>query len=395
VTWACLQLGSREHYEVASALHGAGSLEMLVTDSWLGKHLAETIRPWAPSLANRRRDDIPDRLVRHRTIGSVWYSFRLRLSGVALWDALTRRNDWFGEWAAKQVSRSSAQCVFSYAYTARAPFRVAERRSAMRIHGQIDPGPRHFDIVAEMAAKYPNLCLGQQFPPDEYWRSWREEIQLASKIIVNSSWSSMLLCEAGVPAKKLVEIPLVYEPRSSVAYGAGGMVRKPNKRLQALFLGGVLLAKGVGQLFDAMRKLKSDLVDFTFAGPIGVRVPDDIRAMPQVRFLGPVDRATAERLYSESDVFLFPTLSDGFGLTQLEALGYGCPVISSMNCARVVDHRVNGLLLEDVTPELIAESLLELMSNRDLLAQLKSNAVVPDRFHPRHLAPALLALERN
>jgi glycosyltransferase involved in cell wall biosynthesis len=33
---------------------------------------------------------------------------------------------------------------------------------------------------------------------------------------------------------------------------------------------------------------------------------------------------------------ILPTLSDGFALTQLEALAYGCPVIASQFCGEVV-----------------------------------------------------------
>jgi glycosyltransferase involved in cell wall biosynthesis len=114
-----------------------------------------------------------------------------------------------------------------------------------------------------------------------------------------------------------------------------------------------------------------------------------------VRFLGPVDKATAQRLYRDSDVFLFPTLSDGFGLTQLEALGAGLPVIASRNCGRVVEDRVSGLVLPEVTPKAIADAIMELVRDRDLLATLKANARVPDKCHPRYLAPALLALEEK
>jgi glycosyltransferase involved in cell wall biosynthesis len=139
--------------------------------------------------------------------------------------------------------------------------------------------------------------------------------------------------------------------------------------------------------------LKNEPMDFTFAGPIGVKIPDESLGMSNVRFLGSVDKATTERLYRESDVFLFPTLSDGFGLTQLEALGHGLPVIASRNCAQVVEDRDNGLVLPEVSPETIAQAIMELIRDRDLLAKLKANARVPDKCHPRHLAPALLALE--
>jgi len=162
-----------------------------------------------------------------------------------------------------------------------------------------------------------------------------------------------------------------------------------------LFLGSVILRKGVGQLFDAIRMLKNEPVDFTFAGPIGVKVPDEISGMSNVRFLGSVDKATTERLYREVDVFLIPTLSDGFGLTQLEALGHGLPVIASTHCGQVVEDRVSGLVLSEVSPEAIADAIMQLVRDWDLLARLKANARVPDKCHTKHLAPALLALAKE
>jgi glycosyltransferase involved in cell wall biosynthesis len=154
----------------------------------------------------------------------------------------------------------------------------------------------------------------------------------------------------------------------------------------------VILRKGVGQLFDAIKMLKNEPVDFTFAGPIGVRIPKEISRLQNVRFLGPVDKATAERLYRESDVFLFPTLSDGFGLTQLEALAHGLPVIASMHCGQVVENRVNGLVLSEVTAEALAACLVDLARDRGSLAAMKNASRLPSCCQPAKLETALLSL---
>lgn len=216
---------------------------------------------------------------------------------------------------------------------------------------------------------------------------------MAVRIVVNSPWSSKLLLEAGVPDSKLVEIPLVYQPGSLHRFSTPlSTTNTQPSRLRFLFLGSVILRKGVGQLFDAIKICVDQPVDFTFAGPIGVQIPTVISSFHNVRFLGPVSRQRAEGLYREADVFPFPTISDCFGLTQLEALGHGLPVIASTNCASVIEDRVNGLVLKEVTPEAIAEAIMELVDDPYLLAKLQANACLPDRFHPRHLAPALLAL---
>jgi glycosyltransferase involved in cell wall biosynthesis len=334
-------------------------------------------------------------MVKHRALGRLAIDASMRLKRLGPWMAILSRNEWFQKWAADEVALSDAPIVFSYSYTARLPFAAAKKRRAKCILGQIDPGPREVEVVREKSAAYRDLSLPEENPPSEYWRLWREENELADKIIVNSPWSEKLLVEEGVDAAKLVEIPLVYEPSGSMEHGAGGMEQIPSKRLQALFLGSVILRKGVGQLFDAIKMLKNEPVDFTFAGPIGVKVPDEIASMSNVRFLGPVDKAMVKQLYGDADFFLFPTLSDGFGLTQLEALGHSLPVIASANCGQVVEDHVSGLVLSEVTPEAIADAVMQLVRDRDLLARLKANARVPDKCHPRHLAPALLALEKN
>jgi len=327
----------------------------------------------------------------------------LRRQRKSSWSTILERNAWFGAWAADQSAKAGSPVVFSYSYTAKLPFTEAKRRGALCILGQIDPGPREEEVVAERTAAYRHLAPPDEKAPAEYWQLWREEIELADKIIVNSPWSAKLLVEAGVASEKLVEIPLVYELPESTVSGIqssveplvtshSSQVTSGSRRLRALFLGSVILRKGVGQLFDAIKMLKNEPVDFTFAGPIGVRIPEEVSRLPNVRFLGPVDKATAERLYRESDVFLFPTLSDGFGLTQLEALAHSLPVIASKHGGQVVENRVNGLVLSEVTAEALAACLVDLARDRDSLAAMKDASRLPSCCQPAKLETALLSL---
>lgn len=49
----------------------------------------------------------------------------------------------------------------------------------------------------------------------------------------------------------------------------------------------------------------------------------------QVRFLGPVERATLLHLYAGASLFVFASLYEGFGLPPLEAMASGVPVVIS------------------------------------------------------------------
>lgn len=409
MAWSVSQLGSREHYNVARALHAAGALGVMFTDAWIPRRQADLLRGVLPAFAGRRHEGLPDALVRSATLQRLSMDACLRLNGLGGWDACIKRNNWYAKWVAGELQSVEADAFFSFAYTARQPFETAKRRGMRCILDQIDGAWREEQVWRERSAPYHDIEAAVDQAPPSYWATWSEELELADVIVVNSGWSKRLIIEAGADARKIVEIPLVYAPPAGgMEHGAGSKERASDvsvsarqhfsvsgPRLRALFLGSVVLRKGVGQLFDAIRLLKAEAVDFTFAGPVGVRVPEDISAMSNVRCLGPVDRATADRLYAESDVLLFPTLSDGFGLTQLEALGHGCPVIASTHCGQVVEDGMNGFVIQEVTPETIAEAIMRLVRDRDLLAKLKAGAHVPEKFHPRHLAPALLALEKG
>jgi glycosyltransferase involved in cell wall biosynthesis len=49
----------------------------------------------------------------------------------------------------------------------------------------------------------------------------------------------------------------------------------------------------------------------------------------RVRFLGNLDSATLQALYSRASAFLFPSLAEGFGWPLIEAQACGCPVITT------------------------------------------------------------------
>ena len=101
--------------------------------------------------------------------------------------------------------------LLSYSYTALEPFRYAKAHGWKTVLVQIDPGPEEERIVAEEAARVPQLAGDWQPAPPEYWAFWREECKLADRIVVNSEWSREGLIRGGVPAEKISVIPLAYE----------------------------------------------------------------------------------------------------------------------------------------------------------------------------------------
>ncbi|HEY0723230.1 MAG TPA: glycosyltransferase family 4 protein, partial [Pyrinomonadaceae bacterium] len=208
-------------------------------------------------------------------------------------------------------------------------------------------------------------------------------------------WSRNALVDEEVPEAKLKVIPVAYESSTDV----GSLQRlyprafSPERPLRVLFLGQINLRKGVSQLLEAVELLTGENIEFWFVGPNQIDVPQSLRLHPQVRWFGVAPRGEVSSYYRDADVFIFPTLSDGFGLTQLEAQSWKLPVVASRNCGDVVRDDFNGVILEEVSGRAIADALLRLLRAPELLSAMSVRSAVDERFSLKMLAEALKRLD--
>jgi len=94
-----------------------------------------------------------------------------------------------------------------------------------------------------------------------------------------------------------------------------------------------------------------------------------------VRFLGHVPQADLPALYSAADLFVFPSLYEGFGLPALEALACGTPVVAS-NVSAVPE--VVGDAALQVPPfdvEALADAIERLLRDDGLRAELRERGL--------------------
>jgi glycosyltransferase involved in cell wall biosynthesis len=80
-------------------------------------------------------------------------------------------------------------------------------------------------------------------------------------------------------------------------------------------------------------------------------------------------------LYQSADLFVLPTVSDGFAITQLEAMAHGLPVIATPHCGQVVQHEVNGLIIPARDAAALAAAVERLMKDRPLLESMRGAAM--------------------
>ena len=382
-SWICCQLGAREHYAVPRALFRQEALRLLITDAWVQPR--SVIRALGSGLRERFHPELASASTKAWNTGLIAFEAAARIRKLSEWQRVIARNRWFQRRACAYLARKAETpksetlktelIIFAYSYAARDIFRFAKQRGWKTALGQIDPGPVEEKIVADEAARVPELAGDWRPAPPEYWDNWQEECSLADHIIVNSKWSRSCLLKAGVNGEKVSVIPLAYEPITNTQITRAYPARFTRDRpLRVLFLGQVNLRKGVAHLFNAIRSFKDEPIEFWFVGPMQVFIPSELQNNPRVRWFDVVSRGEVDSFYRKADLLILPTLSDGFGLTQLEAQAWSLPIVASRFCGEVVRDGQNGLLLENLTGETIREVLRQCVANPELLAQLAAGS---------------------
>jgi glycosyltransferase involved in cell wall biosynthesis len=379
--WICCQIGAREHYAVPRVIHSVDSLAGLITESWVPPdHLARLVN----RLGERFHPELNLAPVHAWNSATIAFELSARVNGLGGWPLTIKRNRWFQQRGLEALRRIAPRLesdgnrpiLFAYSYAALELLRFAKARGWQTVLGQIDGGLRDEELVANEHNRHKGLTSHWQRAPSEYWQSWKAECSLADTIIVNSDWAKGLLVDAGIDAAKLKTIPVAYQVGAEAlkferVYPTEFSGTRP---LRVLFLGAFALRKGAVAVLEAMRLLEDKPVEFWIVGSVGVNIPPALRESPKVRWVGSVSRESTADYYRNADVFLFPTISDGFGMTQVEARGWKLPVIATPFCAQLIKHGTNGLIITEVNGESLNDAIRYLLNNPTYLNRLSEGS---------------------
>jgi glycosyltransferase involved in cell wall biosynthesis len=389
LNWFVSQIGAREHYATPRALHARGELQTLYTDAWCrwGAGLLSRGPDAARALAARRHADIPGSRVVAFTFRALLDNFhgacRLTLAADERYREFIRVALEFANRVNRHLRRQSLDpqrhAFFGYSMGCLETLGPLHDCGILTVVDQFDPARVEEDMVIEEAQRWPGWQALPGRIPEDYYDRLTQEWKLANLVQVNSEWSKAALVQQGVPAGKIIVVPLAYEPDAAVPHGR--LRSNAERPLTVLWLGSVILRKGIQYLLQAAKRLSSTRIKFIVAGHVGIAERIISEAPASVTFIGRVTRDRTAEVYRSADVFVLSTISDGFAITQLEAMAHGLPVIATPNCARVVDEGVDGLIVPARDAEALAAAIARLDGDRAMLAEMSVKAVVKSRLY--------------
>lgn len=199
---------------------------------------------------------------------------------------------------------------------------------------------------------------------------WHEVAELADLLVCPSEWVA-----EGV--RRLS--PAHAHKTRIVPYGCSinyeGRVNQPIQG-RVLFAGSDVIRKGIENLAEAATLLKSSNpeIEVRVAGT----VPESVVKHPVSKdlvFLGRLEPTQMKEAFLDADVFVLPSLSEGYAGVVAEAVGAGCPVVVTKESGSLIRHECEGLITPSQNSQALAEALSRMVNDRELRARCADNCL--------------------
>lgn len=235
----------------------------------------------------------------------------------------------------------------------------------LNAHLNIADCPAH--RLAESMKECQNVC-GFPYPfvhqYDEFlWPLYSQHIRAADIVITQSQQSIRWLDELGVKPQRAVVIPGGCIPPETVA-------PYPSGEFRVAYCGALGWDKGVTYLIDAWLNLCLKDGKLVLAGAGTESVKQALRNQSSIECLGWLP--SLNEVYDSCSVYVQPSVTEGFGLTVLEAMAHGRPVIVSVGAGvhELIEDGVDGIKVGVRDIKGIAEAIDHLRRNPDKAAAM-------------------------
>jgi glycosyltransferase involved in cell wall biosynthesis len=285
----------------------------------------------------------------------------------------------FGRWAASRVAREDWDVLLPWSGVAEEALSTLRGRGTLRL---LVRGSTHVRSQARILQEEA-VRTGADVDRPSDWMVAREEREygLADGVVVLSRFCRDTFIAEGYPPDRVHVLPLGV--RADMFRAApedlNGRVRRllSGAPIRVLNVGAFSLRKGMWDVPRIVRRIRGRSITFRFVGVIA----PDARAIARslrgsVAFASPVPERELPAVYAQGDVFLLPTLEEGFPAVLAQARAAGLPILTTPNGAgaEVVREGETGWVLPPRDPDAFAQRLIWCDEHRESLAAIVQHA---------------------
>ncbi len=308
---------------------------------------------WPSSIAKKKHD------LEHIDINGFWFfGILLFLSqkiplGFLQSTILKLINYKFARYAFKKLSPSADKIIFSSTHLY--PNLVAIKQLNAEIiidHGSLHP-KYEMDLMQQENKKYNFRTSGNE--SRSWLNSWlSKEFAAADKIFVCSDLAKDTFIKYGVKPDKVYVNRLGVNLNQFIAPSIRDYKIK-RELVKILCVGAVVPRKGIHRLIDSLNAIK----DYKFKIKCVGALPKDnsLKRILNKKYnnisidlIGPVDQSELINYYLDTDLFILPSICDGFGMVTTQAMASKtiCLISESAGSKELINDGNNGFLIPDV-----------------------------------------------
>ena len=380
------QLGARMHYAVPRILFAHGMLSRLYTDVYAEspfvQHLHRLPRRFhvegIQRLLERNPKDLSHEKIRSFPFFGLRYAARRARASTG--KKLQDTHLWAGQRFNRRILQKGlcdADAVYVFNTAGREIMETANQRGMTSVMEQtIAPLAVERDLVREERTLHDDWVQSVDPPEtDKYLDAMiereRAEWAEADLILCGSEFVKQGIESCGGPAEKCRIVP--YGIPLDAPSSPSTPEAPSDRPLRILTVGTVGLRKGIPYVQDAARKLQGH-AQFRVVGPIDVTDHAMEMLLRHVDLVGPVPRTEVDAQYQWADVFLLPSICEGSATVCYEALAHGLPIITTPNAGSIIRDQQDGFLVPVRDSDAIAERLVQLDEDRELLSSMSESA---------------------
>jgi glycosyltransferase involved in cell wall biosynthesis len=162
--------------------------------------------------------------------------------------------------------------------------------------------------------------------------------------------------------------------------------RRTNRPLKLLYVGNLIVRKGVDMLPGIMQMLGDDFqLNFTQ----GLRTHSILDDIPNAKCLGKLNREEMRAAYQDADLLLFPSRMEGLPLAIIEAAACGLPAVATNTSSipEAVMDGESGKLCERDSIKSFVNAIKDLAENPTALNSMAENAriLAEEKFNAKNM----------
>lgn len=353
--------GARDLYELSIALYKNDRLGYLVTDDFF--------------LRKEYRKVIPSKYVKISYIG---FAFRVLCQLFKKWRSLHIYKDFFLGRTAGKLSKKKNMPLCSYSEYAYHAYKYSDihPRVLFQFHPHACSNRKiFFDEMRRHPETASNLMKEKEcMISDKKINQSLLEIQQTDVFLVASSFTKHTLIENGMDPCRIFVAPYGVD-LSEYPFKA----KKMKKKITFAFVGNYTQRKGIYYLLTAAKILQDEGYDFNIKMTGRSKLNLEELAEYGVKNLNTFYMLSHKELIDmlhSSDVFVFPSLCEGFAFVIIEAMSTGLPIIATTSTAGkdIVREGVDGYIIAPSNVEALVEKMRYFLDNPSECVRMGYNA---------------------